>query len=116
MFGVLAILAAVGSLKGHSENWNVLEKPLGMGLMGAKAQTQPPVPTAHSGHCLPWRAPLSLQKEPQLCICSFCSDFRAFRMLTIPGSASPVCHGAGPPAHLSWCLLQFHRDLGVQLR
>lgn len=56
MFGVVAILAAVGSLKQHRESWNVLEKPLGTGLMGAKAQTQPPIPTAHSGHCLPRRA------------------------------------------------------------
>lgn len=56
MFSVVAILAAVGSLKQHSENRNVLEKPLGMGVMGAKAQTQPPIPTAHSGPCLPRRA------------------------------------------------------------
>lgn len=78
----------------------MLEKPLGMGLIGAKEQTQPPIPTAHSGHCLPRRTLLSLHKEPQLCNCSFLSDFRAFRMLTSLGSASPVCHRASPPTHL----------------
>lgn len=44
------IPAAVASLKQHGENWNVLEKPLGMGVMGD---------TAPQPQCPQWALPAS---------------------------------------------------------